>query len=95
MAMAFVIKQFFWVPHRFRYGILVAGGWANVGDIRELFPIALSDILIDKMYSNCRNHEHNRSGSLPRNPGPKSCRCLYCCLYTSFPGTFPIASSSV
>lgn len=33
MLMALCIKQFFWVPHRFRYGILVAGGWANVGDI--------------------------------------------------------------
>jgi predicted permease len=32
---AWTIKQFFWVPHQFRYGILVAGGWANVGDIRE------------------------------------------------------------
>ena len=32
---AWIIKQFFWVPHQFRYGILVAGGWANVGDIRE------------------------------------------------------------
>ena len=31
--MALGIKQFFWVPHRFRYGIFVAGGWANVGDI--------------------------------------------------------------
>ncbi|KAF8167301.1 auxin efflux carrier transmembrane protein [Crassisporium funariophilum] len=31
--MAFVIGKFFWVPHRFRYGILVAGGWGNVGDI--------------------------------------------------------------
>lgn len=37
MVMAYLIKQFFWVPHRFRYGILVAGGWANVGDIRESF----------------------------------------------------------
>ncbi|KAG6816410.1 hypothetical protein H0H87_006214 [Tephrocybe sp. NHM501043] len=33
LAMAWVIKQFFWVPHRFRYGVLVAGGWGNVGDI--------------------------------------------------------------
>lgn len=32
---AWVIKQFFWIPHRFRYGILVAGGWGNYGDIRE------------------------------------------------------------
>ncbi|KAG2343472.1 auxin efflux carrier [Suillus weaverae] len=28
-----IIKQLFWVPHRFRHGILVAGGWANIGDI--------------------------------------------------------------
>lgn len=33
--MAWAIKQVFWVPHRFRYGMLVAGGWGNVGDIRE------------------------------------------------------------
>ncbi|KAF4613989.1 hypothetical protein D9613_007634 [Agrocybe pediades] len=33
MLLAFIVKQFFWVPHRFRYGILVAGGWGNVGDI--------------------------------------------------------------
>ncbi|CAL1697211.1 unnamed protein product [Somion occarium] len=30
---SFLIKQFFWVPHRFRYGIYVAGGWGNYGDI--------------------------------------------------------------
>ncbi|KAK0192952.1 auxin efflux carrier [Armillaria mellea] len=24
---------FFWVPHRFRYGMLAAGGWGNYGDI--------------------------------------------------------------
>lgn len=35
VAMAWTVKQFFWVPHRFRYGILVAGGWANWGDVRE------------------------------------------------------------
>ncbi|KAG2004261.1 membrane protein [Coprinopsis cinerea AmutBmut pab1-1] len=33
IASAWIIKQFFWVPHRFRNGILVAGGWGNVGDI--------------------------------------------------------------
>ncbi|KAF9026943.1 hypothetical protein BDZ89DRAFT_1092331 [Hymenopellis radicata] len=27
------VKQLFWVPHRFRYGILVAGGWGNFGDL--------------------------------------------------------------
>jgi predicted permease len=38
---AWIIKQFFWVPHQFRYGILVAGGWANVGDIREFHILML------------------------------------------------------
>ncbi|KAJ3994796.1 auxin efflux carrier [Lentinula boryana] len=33
VAMAWITRTLFWVPHRFRYGILVAGGWANVGDI--------------------------------------------------------------
>jgi len=32
--MAWIIRCFFWVPHRFRYGILAAGGWGNYGDIR-------------------------------------------------------------
>jgi len=31
-----VAKQFFWVPHRFRYGIIVAGAFGNVGDLRKL-----------------------------------------------------------
>ncbi|KAE9404999.1 hypothetical protein BT96DRAFT_955440 [Gymnopus androsaceus JB14] len=31
--MGWFVKTFFWVPHRFRYGILVAGGWGNYGDI--------------------------------------------------------------
>ncbi|KAG9050969.1 Protein M3 [Tulasnella sp. UAMH 9824] len=30
---AFLVRQFFWVPHRFRYGILAAGTWGNWGDI--------------------------------------------------------------
>ncbi|KAJ7870944.1 auxin efflux carrier transmembrane protein [Mycena olivaceomarginata] len=30
---AWLVSQFFWVPHRFRWGILVAGVWGNVGDI--------------------------------------------------------------
>lgn len=34
IVLAWLIRQFFWVPHRFRYGLLVAGGWGNVGDIR-------------------------------------------------------------
>ncbi|KAK0220435.1 auxin efflux carrier [Armillaria fumosa] len=33
IGLAWLIKQFFWVPHRFRYGMLAAGGWGNYGDI--------------------------------------------------------------
>ncbi|KAG2117557.1 hypothetical protein BD769DRAFT_1484543 [Suillus cothurnatus] len=32
-ALSLFIKQFFWVPYRFRYGIFVAGGWASSCDI--------------------------------------------------------------
>lgn len=35
LLIAVVVKRFFWVPHRFRYGILVAGAFGNTGDIRE------------------------------------------------------------
>ncbi|KAK0474151.1 auxin efflux carrier [Armillaria novae-zelandiae] len=33
VGLAWLVKQFFWVPHRFRYGMLAAGGWGNYGDI--------------------------------------------------------------
>ncbi|KAG8898087.1 Protein M3, partial [Tulasnella sp. 403] len=33
LLLAFLVRQFFWVPHRFRYGILAAGTWGNWGDI--------------------------------------------------------------
>ncbi|KZS91705.1 auxin efflux carrier [Sistotremastrum niveocremeum HHB9708] len=33
LLLSIIIKQFFWVPHRFRYGILVAGCWGNSGDV--------------------------------------------------------------
>ncbi|KZT35078.1 hypothetical protein SISSUDRAFT_1071919 [Sistotremastrum suecicum HHB10207 ss-3] len=33
LLLSVIIKQFFWVPHRFRYGILVAGCWGNSGDV--------------------------------------------------------------
>ncbi|THH16078.1 hypothetical protein EW146_g4493 [Bondarzewia mesenterica] len=33
LIIAWIIKQFFWVPHQFRYGILVAGIFGNTGDI--------------------------------------------------------------
>lgn len=34
LILAFSIKQLFWVPHRFRYGIYMAAGWGNYGDVR-------------------------------------------------------------
>jgi predicted permease len=33
--LGFIIKQIFWVPHRFRYGIILAGAFGNVGDLRK------------------------------------------------------------
>jgi len=38
LAQAWIIKQFFWVPHRFRYGVLAAGIWSNWGDV----PLAVA-----------------------------------------------------
>jgi predicted permease len=35
ITLSWIIKQLFWVPHRFRHGIIVAGGWANTADIRK------------------------------------------------------------
>lgn len=35
IVIGWLVRQLFWVPHRFRYGILVAGGFYNAGDIRE------------------------------------------------------------
>ncbi|KAJ8515925.1 hypothetical protein ONZ45_g6719 [Pleurotus djamor] len=48
--MAWIVKQFFWVPHRFRYGILVAGGWGNNGDIRSAPFIASTDQALSVAY---------------------------------------------
>ena len=41
--LAFLIKQIFWVPHRFRHGIYVAAGWGNYGELRtpSALPIQL------------------------------------------------------
>lgn len=41
-AMAWIIKQFFWVPHRFRYGALAAGGWGNYGDIPTAIALGIT-----------------------------------------------------
>ncbi|KAH9990764.1 auxin efflux carrier [Russula vinacea] len=41
-AMAWAITQFFWVPHRFRYGIVAAGGWGNYGDIPTAIAMGIT-----------------------------------------------------
>lgn len=44
-----VAKYCFWVPHRFRYGVIVAGAFGNVGDLRKhisLVIIERSDIFL-------------------------------------------------
>ncbi|KAJ7080620.1 auxin efflux carrier transmembrane protein [Mycena belliarum] len=42
MLFAWITKQFFWVPHRFRWGILAAGGWGNYGDIPTSIAISIT-----------------------------------------------------
>ncbi|KAF8218069.1 auxin efflux carrier [Mycena galopus ATCC 62051] len=41
-ALAYTTKLFFWVPHRFGWGILVAGGWGNYGDIPTSIAISIT-----------------------------------------------------
>ncbi|CAG7847831.1 SubName: Full=Uncharacterized protein {ECO:0000313/EMBL:CCA77878.1} [Serendipita indica DSM 11827] len=31
--LSLLVREFFWVPHRFRTGLLVAGAWSNWGDV--------------------------------------------------------------
>ena len=47
--MAWTIRRFFWVPHRFRYGILAAGGWGNYGDIRMFLPMT-DDLPVENQF---------------------------------------------
>ena len=79
-AIAWVIKLSFWIPHRFRYGILVAGGWANLGDIRKLNELAVYfQYLTLTCISDLSDHEHNVIGSFQRFSGWEP-RCeLHCC----------------
>ncbi|KAI9452144.1 hypothetical protein F5148DRAFT_521297 [Russula earlei] len=42
VVMAWAIRQAFWVPHRFRYGILAAGGWAHYGDIPTAIAMGMT-----------------------------------------------------
>lgn len=55
IVLAWLIRQFYWVPHRFRFGFLIAGGWGNVGDLGAfVLFIRLSKLNLIKPFSNCR-----------------------------------------
>ncbi|KAI0249429.1 auxin efflux carrier [Lactifluus subvellereus] len=41
-SMAWIIKRLFWVPHRFRYGVLAAGAWGNYGDIPTAIAMGIT-----------------------------------------------------
>ncbi|KAF8502700.1 auxin efflux carrier [Russula emetica] len=40
--MAWTIRSLFWVPHRFRYGILAAGCWGNYGDMPAAVALGIT-----------------------------------------------------
>lgn len=54
ITLSWIIKQLFWVPHRFRYGIIVAGGWANTADI----PISVTLSIMASAPFNGTNDEN-------------------------------------
>ncbi|VDC03200.1 unnamed protein product [Peniophora sp. CBMAI 1063] len=39
---AWLVKKWFWVPHRFRHGILAAGAWGNIGDIPTAIALGIT-----------------------------------------------------
>lgn len=39
-----VVSLLFWVPHRFRWGIIVAGIWGNYGDIPTAIIMSLTAV---------------------------------------------------
>ncbi|KAF7325024.1 Auxin efflux carrier transmembrane protein [Mycena kentingensis (nom. inval.)] len=42
IAIASIVRTFFWVPHRFRWGLIVAGGWGNWGDIPNAVVMSIT-----------------------------------------------------
>jgi len=91
---AWIIKQFFWVPHRFRYGILVAGVFGNVGDIRELCSIIHSSHLnIELLFrsyhiSHCSDHERHRWYAVSWHQRPEFISGLHLSVYSRVYGVF-------
>lgn len=66
--LAFVIKRVFWVPHRFRWGIVVASVWANWGDIRkhrlDCATKRPARILTLMIVSQCGFDKHHANGTV-------------------------------
>jgi hypothetical protein len=91
--MAWIIKQIFWVPHRFRFGILIAGGWGNYGDIRESLSQTICRSLI-ACFSDVSGYECNRVFTIQWNARPKSIHRVYfrvfICVFCKFDVVDPI-----
>ena len=91
---AWIIKQFFWVPHRFRYGILVAGVFGNVGDIRELCSIMhsshLNVELLFRSYpiATASDNERHRRHAVSRHQRPEFIGGLHLSVYSRVHGVF-------
>ncbi|KAG1817858.1 auxin efflux carrier [Suillus variegatus] len=72
MTLSWIIKQLFWVPHRFRYGILMVGGWGNTSDI----PISVAMSVMAAAPFNGTDDENLAVGLH---------RCFYAGVITLFP----------
>ena len=79
LLLAWTVKQFFWVPHRFRHGIVMAGGWSNYADLRkprhDCNGRSLTDVLA-LLHSHSGSHEHNFWSSVQLSYGSDSRCCL-------------------
>ena len=86
--MAWTIRRFFWVPHRFRYGILAAGGWANYGDIRMYAQPDLFSDLNEFVHSDGHCDGNYGVCSVQRRRGRKSSYRIHIyvdsCIFGSF-----------
>jgi len=78
LLISLVIREIFWVPHRFRSGIIVAGVWSNFGDIRESITIIFWVKWLKKFASYCGNHEYHCQRALPTRRHRSRCGIHFC-----------------
>lgn len=95
LLLAWIVKQFFWVPHRFRYGILVAGGWGNYADLREYinFKLLLEETQSASLSDFC-HHECDSGSAVQFLDGPKHrgslCVCLHLRILREWPRAYEL-----